>query len=340
MEIKTSHPFQWNAPDKPGMNFKLSGEMDGKAIRLDDIAKKALAGLTIAVVGGGIALLIAVAVLNPVWGTLALTVTAIALGILLCTLALSWLPDVLPAPLDHVVNTIKTIAKEIFGLLACVVLYPISQTWFDPKKEEINPDQNPILLVHGYLHNSSAWTYHRYRLNKAGFDNVFTINLGHPLHSIEDYAERVQTKMSEIQALTGKSTVTLVGHSMGGLVSSYYATQLAPKQGIKVSEVVTLGSPLNGSKLSILGFGECTRQMSRESGFVKDLQQKMKASDVRFVHFGSQTDELVRPTESAIIQENEHFEFREMGHAAFLFSDRVSDRIIARFKTPPLSTHS
>ncbi|HEY4831006.1 MAG TPA: alpha/beta fold hydrolase, partial [Waddliaceae bacterium] len=309
MAIDTNYSLPWNSPDKPGVSFKLSENADGGAIRIGDIAQKALIGLTIAALVAGTALLVAVVVLNPVGGMLALTVTGIALAILLSALALSWLPDVLPEPFDHVGNTIKTLVKEVFCLLTCAVLYPISQTWFDPKKEEINQNQNPVLLVHGYLHNSSAWTYYRYRLNKAGFNNVFTIDLGHPLQSIEDYAEKVKKKVSEIQILTGKSTITLIGHSMGGLVSSFYATKLASEQGIFVSEVVTLGSPLNGSRFSVIGFGECARQMGRESNFVKGLQEKVRASNIPFIHFGSQTDELVRPTVSAIIKDKEHFEF-------------------------------
>jgi triacylglycerol lipase len=318
----------WNLPD--GISFKLPKNVDGDSIKISDIVKKTLLGLIVLTLAGSVGLLVSVIILNPVGGILALTITAIALAILLGSLVISWLPDILPEPWDYIVNTIKTLVKEIFGLLACVVLYPISQTWFDPKKEQIDPNQNPVLLVHGYLHNSSAWIYYRYRLNKARFNNVFTLDLGHPFQSIEDYAEKVKNRISEIQALTGKSTVTLIGHSMGGLVSSFYATELASKQGICISEVVTLGSPLNGSKFSIIGVGKCTRQMGYESDFTKGLKQKIKASKIPFIHFGSRTDELVRPTDSAIIKDKEHFEFREMGHAAYLFSDRVIDRLIAR----------
>lgn len=333
VEVLKINSDKWMQPDGPGIDFKLDEKSDGGAIRLSEVLE-----IAIPIIIGLAALtalcltpLVVKGIIDVALGMIAIKISAAVFAILLGVEAATMLPKYVPEAFREVANVVNTFVKEIFAILSCAVLYPVSQTWFDPKKpEDIDQNQVCVLLVHGYLHNSSGWLYHRYRYNKAGINNVFTVNLGHPFHSIEEYAEVVKQRVEEIKALTGKSNFKMVGHSMGGLVSAYYATNLAEGHGVNVSQVITLGSPLNGTKFGYVGVGECSRQMRLESEFLPGLQDDIKASDVDFFHLGSKTDEIIRPTASAIIKENNHFEFDEMGHVVYLFSDRVIDRVIVK----------
>jgi len=110
-----------------------------------------------------------------------------------------------------------------------------------------------VLLVHGFGQNRYAWhlpsrSFANY-LAKAGFD-VFNLDLrghgrsrhfgSHRSSSVSDYVEEdLPTAIEEIQELTGKKPVFLVGHSLGGLVS--YAA--APQLNGAIAGVASFGSP-------------------------------------------------------------------------------------------------
>lgn len=221
--------------------------------------------------------------------------------------------------MSSVGNFARATTVDVFAKLACLALYPLSQTLFDPKIGECSSDHTPILLVHGYLHNSSAWAYFRYRLKSAGYKNIFTINLGNPFLSIEEYAEKVDEKVKQIQEITGRNDIQFIGHSMGGVVTSYYATHLA--EDVAIKSIITLGSPLNGTRLR--GIGPGAKQMRYQSRFITALRKQILASDIPFYHLGSETDLIIRPTSSTVIEKHEFTMFRNLGHASYLFSDRV-----------------
>jgi len=231
---------------------------------------------------------------------------------------------------QKVVNLLRSAVLDLLAKAVVFLTYPISQTWFDPKKENIHSDQTPILLVHGYLNSSSAWTYFRYRLKHADIKNVFTINLGNPLLSIEEYARRVDRRVKEIHELTGRSDIRLIGHSMGGIVSSYYAIHLAPKDSVK--SITTLGTPFNGTKLAVIAPGKSPRQMKYMSPFIQDLKQKIEESEISYYHIGSDVDLIVRPPSSSIIEKNKFTKFDNLGHVSLLFSDRVIRHCVAELK--------
>ncbi len=110
-----------------------------------------------------------------------------------------------------------------------------------------------VLLVHGFGQNRYAWHLpsrsFANHLAAAGFD-VFNLDLrgqgksrrfGAPRPaSVDEYIEHDMPRaFEEVRQLSGQSTLFLVGHSLGGLLS--YAT--APLYPRIVRGVVTLGSP-------------------------------------------------------------------------------------------------
>ncbi len=127
--------------------------------------------------------------------------------------------------------------------------------------------RGPLLLIHGYGQNRYAWHLPLRSLSgflaRAGYD-VFNLDLrGHgrsahlgasrPVTTVDYVREDVPTAVEQIQKITGSSSVFLVGHSLGGLVS--YAA--APGLGSAARGVVAIGSPyhfLQGlGRLSALG---------------------------------------------------------------------------------------
>lgn len=190
----------------------------------------------------------------------------------------------------------------------------------------------PILLIHGYCNYSSVWMFHIMHFLSADLGPVYTVDLGYPFDSIENYAQKVRAKVEKILAETGSDEVSIVGHSMGGLVASYYALNVAPDNQVK--KVITLGTPFSGTKLAIFAMGKCGKQMRRGSEFVRNLQVQMQeAHNVGFYHVAAENDQIVVPYTSAIVKNSgENLIFDAMGHVGLLFSRKVNRELIQWLK--------
>ncbi len=208
-----------------------------------------------------------------------------------------------------------------FGAVALLRFVPYS-----PRAKGTGP--RPILLVHGYCNHGSVWAYLQRALAKTGIGPVYTINLGHPFRSIREYAEHVACKAGEIRATTGHNELIVIGHSMGGLVSAWYAAKLAPPN--TVTDVVTLGSPLGGTHVACIALGPNGKEMRRASIFVSELKTLMHAKpEIRFYHLNTKTDQLVIPHQSGLLGTDltREFTLDDIGHASLLFSPRVAAKV-------------
>ncbi len=304
---------------------KLSGFQIGK---ISKIALNVLTGMAVAAVA-------AVFVASVMTGTLplgAMIASSVSLAVLGIAKLTPHLLPYLPKQVQRVINVIRVTVVDVFAVIAMACLYPILQTRFDPKRiEQITENQTPILLVHGYLHNSSGWAYHKYHYKKAGYDNIFTVNLGHPLQSIDAYVEKLEKKIASIKEITGSDKIRLVGHSMGGIVASKYA--LAHQE--EIEDLVTLGSPLQGTHMGKIGIGQCTNEMTYGSEYTKTVSEELVESNIRRYHLGSKADIVILPAASSIINDDGSRSkyYKNLGHLSFLLSDRVIRDVIRHFKT-------
>lgn len=230
--------------------------------------------------------------------------------------------------------------KELISFATVIVTFPLGVVNWDLKtKKSRSPEilERPILLVHGYLHNGSAWLYQRKALQKAGFGSIFTLNLGSPHCSVEDYSEKVRVKVMQIERETGRSDLILMGHSMGGIVSSYYATQIAPLG--SVTHLITLGSPLEGTRLSPIGVGQSALQMRYKSSFISWIRDELvQHPEIQCLHLASKNDLFIWPQDSAaLIHDNATVKmYSYRGHMSYLYSFEVMQDILEflRIKTP------
>lgn len=184
----------------------------------------------------------------------------------------------------------------------------------------------PILLVHGYINHARVWFLQKRWLEAMGLGPIYTIGLGHPFRSIEEYAEKVKRRAEEIARKTHREDLVLVGHSMGGLVCSWYATHLAKANTIK--HVITIGSPLQGTPMAYIAIGQNGRQMEPHSLFTHQLRESMQARpDIPFSHIATTSDQIVWPASSAFLSNHNHKILHDVGHAGLLYSHRVAHQI-------------
>lgn len=192
--------------------------------------------------------------------------------------------------------------------------------------------KGPILLVHGYVNTAWVWVFIKPRLAKAGFGPIYSINLGFPFYSIRTYAKRVAEKVKGIENLT------LIGHSMGGIVSALYALELAPKNTVK--DVILIGSPIEGTPLAWIALGKNGREMRPKSPLLKELREKISQNnDIRFYQIAALCDQLVIPGISAgrLVPLAHRLIIDNLGHTGLLFSSRVVDQITQWLLSRPQS---
>src|SRR5207237_299270 len=100
------------------------------------------------------------------------------------------------------------------------------------------------------------WQFGKHYLNKKEYGTVITINLeehgqvmNRYANGIDDYARIVIEKLSQIPSGGEKKKFILIGHSMGGLVASYAAENLAEEANLSIDHIFTIATPWQGSPL-------------------------------------------------------------------------------------------
>jgi triacylglycerol lipase len=230
--------------------------------------------------------------------TMALTIAGLAVLILFA----AFLKIIASEKQKKLQDYIVVWQREGKSVIRATLTYFSPTSWTNPDKVSQEEAQHtPVILVHGYLHNSSAWRSWRSDLKK-NHHPVFTVDLGAIPQgkSIAQYADKLTNLTIDFLHKAGnKKEVEFIGHSMGGVVI-YAAAKRLQEQGIKVKAIATLGSPLAGTKLadriaSKTITGQCSVDMKTSSELKnEDLRLKIPS-----FHIASIMDPLVFPVESA-----------------------------------------
>jgi pimeloyl-ACP methyl ester carboxylesterase len=233
---------------------------------------------------------------------------------------------------------VEDAVTTVLAFIAVVVLYPLDLTWFESKTprecDPNDPQQTPILLIHGFLGRSHNWIYHRARLRRAGYTNAFTVNLGSPFRSIEEYAATVAAKVAQIRRRTNRNDVILIGHSMGGLVAQQYRYSLSDDEAVNISKIITIGTPCLGTKVARLAafISASAKEMVPNSPLL--LRQQacvLNDTTTHYVRIAAGTDWVVLPGTSALGVENAKRTIHRIpsrGHLGLLLSAATADVLI------------
>jgi triacylglycerol lipase len=183
----------------------------------------------------------------------------------------------------------------------------------------------PVVLVHGYVHNRSAFLALARALKRVGFAYVHGVNYNPLAERIEESAARLAAEVEPIIAATGADRCVLVGHSLGGLVARYYVQALGGED--TVDTVVTLGTPHRGTLTSYLGVGAAVAQLRPNSPFLRALDAQARPGPVRWIALYSDLDWLVTPAVNGKLSHPalraHNVRVRDTGHLSMLLSGRV-----------------
>lgn len=234
-------------------------------------------------------------------------------------------------PPVNITQYVKNFWCELYYVFSKYLLKPFS--WFDLSVKGNKQATTAILLVHGYCRHQSDWLYLRKQFRSTGCP-VFTVNLNPNFASIATIAnDSLPKKIAKIKELTGCNNIILIGHSMGGLVSSYYSEYLDIENLIKA--VITIASPLHGTKVAVAAAGANGREMCPNTDFLLELCARIRYSPQKYYHILSRFDNMIFPWNSAVLDstpESQKFILPLDGHLQMLHSKNVAMQLNAWVK--------
>ena len=202
------------------------------------------------------------------------------------------------------------------------------------RRTTLDGHPHPVLMLHGFFSTRRTFDILEARLRRDGF-GVFTLNLGglrraYNTRGIDDLADYVRAKVERIYARhPTMGPLTIVGHSKGGLVATYYVKKLGGWRHARA--VVMLGAPFHGTPMAWLGLpvallAPSLTQLLPGSRFLRRLHEGRWPPQVRLTSIWSKTDRLaVWP--SGVLDTRDQPQWRNVEvdcfHSEFLTRKRV-----------------
>ncbi len=224
-------------------------------------------------------------------------------------------------------NDLSWMFREWAAHVLVLMLLPVGILGRRPRKHILRnkqPDQMtqaavrlPILLVHGYGLNRACWLFFQTYLHTRGWPWVWAINHRPRSRPIPSYAESLSSKIDLLMAEAGADQVDVVAHSMGGIVTAWYMTQLHGDQ--RVRRLITLGTPWRGTRTHVFGLRREARDLAPDAQVIQDIQGIQ--GDI--VSIWSDTDHLVIPNDSATHPNLKNIQIPYLGHLEMMISARV-----------------
>lgn len=199
------------------------------------------------------------------------------------------------------------------------------------------PKRNPlpsfadrtVLFVHGFMAGGPVFDPMRSHVESAA--RVETVGLTYgPLEPFEHVAGRIAA-LARLSA-HGRP-VTIVGHSLGGLLARWYLQELggAVDHGGPVDRLITIASPHAGTQKARFAPGSLGAALRPGSTILERLRQgRERVPQVAHVAVVAGRDRMISPPDSAgAIDDATVHRYDDLGHNEALFDPRVVD-LIAR----------
>ncbi|UCV27118.1 esterase/lipase family protein [Ferribacterium limneticum] len=209
-------------------------------------------------------------------------------------------------------------------LLTFLLVIPFELLWMPA--DRLPAGSRPILLVHGYGCSRGIWWLLRRRLEAAGH-TVASVSLIPPYTSLGKLVPQLNQRIEEVCAMTGSKQVTLIAHSMGGLICRSY---LARHGSDRVDRLLTLATPHQGSALARIGIGKNAREMQPGSLWLRDMASE--AVTIPFISLRNAYDNYAMPQDNQRLPGARDVELPPVGHIAMLYDKSIANLLIELLK--------
>jgi pimeloyl-ACP methyl ester carboxylesterase len=190
----------------------------------------------------------------------------------------------------------------------------------------------PLLLLHGLACNAGLWRWILPRLQAAGFAPIHVMNLEPLQADIDSLAGQVAEELQRIHRANPRARVTILAHSMGGLVARATLRFLDPAA---IQRIVTVATPHHGAALARVMQGMPVAQMQCQSDWLAALNETQEGNlPVPVISIGSPEDNFVAPPSSTRLRGAHCIELRGLGHFGLLVSTRAMNCVLGALREP------
>jgi pimeloyl-ACP methyl ester carboxylesterase len=221
----------------------------------------------------------------------------------------------LPTALEHLLG------PERIATLKEVVLMPRDLVAVVP---DARAGDDVVVLVHGFLASAGVFRPLRKRLEQEGGAHVASFT-----HAPGPGVARIARRLAKlVDHLPHAARITIVGHSLGGVVARYYVQELGGHQ--RVRQTISLGAPFGGVDVPRLFIGN---DLHSRSELLERLRTGASRCDVPHTSIVGADDDLVG-VEPAMLGVGDVVVLPDRGHNQLLFCERVADLVLDRVKRP------
>ncbi len=225
-------------------------------------------------------------------------------------------------------------------MLSMSLLQPFHPLFMGAEPKNVDPKVAPIVLLHGYVSNRGIWWWFRKELQRARPQSViYSLTIEPVFGSIDACALQLAERLATIQSQHPNQPITVIVHSMGGLMTRAYLRDCAiAGKAHGLAKLICLGTPHAGTQFARFGFGLCAQEMRWKSPWILALQkvelQQPLTLPVTCIY--TLNDDLVYPAESGALMTTdekahiEHIAVSAVGHVSLLFSPDVLALVLKR----------
>ena len=233
-----------------------------------------------------------------------------------------------PSAVKRQWNWLRAYALEILSPIAFLSMYGPFEKFLlqdSSPRDHIGDGRPLIILVHGYLSNRGIWWRYAKTLQRRGY-YVAAINLSPPLASIDAFVEQLQAAIVHHRQASKSASAILISHSMGGLVCRAWFSKYGDES---IQQMITIGSPHNGTQLAPLAFGACAKEMQITSDWHKKLtNEESLLTRQKIMSIRSLQDNVVLPNHSADLMHARNIAFKGVGHLSTVTDNRIRRYVI------------
>jgi PGAP1-like protein len=221
---------------------------------------------------------------------------------------------------------LRALCSDALALQIAMARMTLEPCWAAREAVVASKVARPVMLVHGFGCNRGVWRPLLARLRAAGVGPVSAVSLEPMLEDIEGYATQLLDELERLAA-RGGNQVSVIAHSMGGLVAR--AALRRARSGL-IGRIVTIGAPHHGTALACRFSWKNARQMCAGSGWLAALNESQEGRlPVPMTTLYSLEDNYIIPADSAVLGGARVVGLRGVGHLGLLDSKAVLDRVMA-----------
>ncbi|MCH9700077.1 MAG: alpha/beta fold hydrolase [Actinomycetia bacterium] len=188
----------------------------------------------------------------------------------------------------------------------------------------------PVIFIHGYFQNRADFVWLAKQFRKTSKGPLYGFN--YPwFDSVDRNVPRLARFVEQTCAETGSDKVTLISHSLGGLVSLEFAHSPG---GHRVAHCITIGTPHAGVKWRGPILGKVARELRAGGEFTDERRERNVVAPTLSVY--STHDNIVHPPSTCELaaRGGSDVAIDGVGHLSLLYSPEVARVLIDFIERP------